>query len=213
MVKRADLKTDRFYKRAKKEGYRSRSAFKLLQIVNKFEVIKKGDTVVDLGAAPGGWSQVAKGLVGDKGMVISVDLQQIEEMEGVVSIKSDITKEKETVTAVREKLRSKGRDLVDVVISDTSPKLSGKRDYDHFRSFELSRSALNIAVALLRKNGNFVAKIFQGVYYNKFYKDVKEKFGYTRAYSPEASRKRSAEVYVIGKGYKKIENKSLTQIN
>jgi 23S rRNA U2552 (ribose-2'-O)-methylase RlmE/FtsJ len=87
-----------------------------------------------------------------------------------------------------------------------SPKLSGKRDYDHFRSFELSRSALNIAVALLRKNGNFVAKIFQGAYYNKFYKDVKEKFGYTRAYSPEVLRKRSAEVYVIGKSYKKIQN-------
>jgi 23S rRNA (uridine2552-2'-O)-methyltransferase len=201
MVKRADLKTDRFYKNAKKEGYRSRSAFKLLQIVNKFEVIKKGDTVVDLGAAPGGWSQVAKALVGERGVVISVDLEQIEEMEGVVSIKSDITKEKETVTAIKEKLRSKRKELVDVVISDASPKLSGKKDYDHFLSFELSKSALNIASALLRKNGNFVAKIFQGAYYNKFYDGVKEKFGYTRAYSPEASRKRSAEVYVIGKSF------------
>jgi 23S rRNA (uridine2552-2'-O)-methyltransferase len=201
MVKRADLKSDRFYKRAKKEGYRSRSAFKLLQIADKFELIKGGDVVIDLGAAPGGWSQVAKALVGERGVVISVDLEQIEEMEGVVSIKSDITKEKETVTAIKEKLRSKRKELVDVVISDASPKLSGKRDYDHFLSFELSKSALNIASALLRKNGNFVAKIFQGAYYNKFYEDVKEKFGYTRAYSPEASRKKSAEVYVIGKSF------------
>lgn len=200
MVKRTDLKTDRFYKEAKKEGYRSRSAFKLLQIVNKFELIKEGDVVVDLGAAPGGWSQVAKVLVGERGVVISVDLQRIEEIEDVVIIKSNITKEEETIKAIKDWL--KGRDAVDVVISDASPKLSGNRDYDHFRSSELSRSALNIASALLMKNGNFVAKIFQGAYYNKFYRAVKEKFKYARAYSPEASRKRSAEVYVVGKGYK-----------
>ncbi|MBC8520710.1 MAG: 23S rRNA (uridine(2552)-2'-O)-methyltransferase [Methanomicrobia archaeon] len=199
MVKRTDLKSDRFYKEAKKEGYRSRSAFKLLQIVNKFELIKEGDVVVDLGAAPGGWSQVAKVLVGEKGVVISVDLQRIEKIEDVVIIKSDITKEEETVTAIKDLM--KGRDAVNVVISDASPKLSGNRDYDHFRSSELSTSALNIASALLMKNGNFVAKIFQGAYYDKFYRAVKEKFRYARAYSPEASRKRSAEVYVIGKKF------------
>ncbi|MGB2728688.1 MAG: SAM-dependent methyltransferase [Halobacteriota archaeon] len=199
MVKRTDLKTDRFYKEAKKEGYRSRSAFKLLQIVNKFELIKEGDVVVDLGAAPGGWSQVAKVLAGERGVVISVDLQRIEKIEDVVLITRDITKEEETIKAIKDLM--KGRDVVNVVISDASPKLSGNRDYDHFRSSELSTSALNIASALLMKNGNFVAKIFQGAYYNKFYRAVKEKFRYARAYSPEASRKRSAEVYVIGKGY------------
>lgn len=199
MVKQTALKSDRFYKEAKKEGYRSRSAFKLLQIVNKFELIKEGDVVVDLGAAPGGWSQVAKVLVGEKGVVISVDLQRIEKIEDVVIIKSDITKEEETVTAIKDLM--KGRDAVNVVISDASQKLSGNRDYDHFRSSELSTSALNIASALLMKNGNFVAKIFQGAYYDKFYRAVKEKFRYARAYSPEASRKRSAEVYVIGKKF------------
>jgi 23S rRNA (uridine2552-2'-O)-methyltransferase len=199
MVKRADLKRDRFYKRAKEEGYRSRSAFKLLQIAHKFRVIKEGDVVVDLGAAPGGWSQVAKGLVGARGVVISVDVQRIEKIEGVEIVLSDITKEEATVTAIKELLKE--RELVDVVISDASPKLSGNRTYDHFRSFELSESALNIASALLRTNGSFVAKLFQGACYNTFYKDVAEKFGYTRAYSPEASRKRSAEVYVIGKGF------------
>jgi 23S rRNA (uridine2552-2'-O)-methyltransferase len=201
MVKRADLKRDRFYKRAKEEGYRSRSAFKLLQIEDKYDVIKEGDVIVDLGAAPGGWSQVAKELVGEKGLVISVDLQDIKKLEGVESIKGDITREEETVSAIREKLFSERKDSVDVVLSDVSPKLSGNRDYDHFSSFELSKSALNIASALLRKNGNFVVKIFQGAYYNKFYGDVKEKFRLTRAYSPEASRKRSAEVFVIGKEY------------
>lgn len=199
MVKRTDLKTDRFYKEAKKEGYRSRSAFKLLQIVNKFELIKEGDVVVDLGAAPGGWSQVAKVLAGERGVVISVDLQRIEKIEDVVLITRDITKEEETIKAIKDLM--KGRDVVNVVISDASPKLSGNRDYDKFRSSELSRSALNIASALLMKNGNFVAKIFQGAYYDKFYRAVKEKFRYARAYSPEASRKRSAEVYVIGKKF------------
>ncbi len=202
MVKRGDLKRDRFYKRAKEEGYRSRSAFKLLQIEDKYEVIKEGDVVIDLGAAPGGWSQVAKELVGEKGVVISVDLQRIEKLEGVESIKGDITREKETVSAIREELSPERGGLVDVVLSDASPKLSGNRDYDHFCSYVLSKSALNIASALLRKNGNFVVKIFQGAYYDKFYGDVKAKFRHTRAYSPEASRKRSAEVYVIGKGYK-----------
>ena len=204
MVKQTDLNTDRYYKRAKAEGYRARSAFKLLQIVNKFEVIKEGDIVVDLGAAPGGWSQVAKEIVGEKGVVISVDLQQIEPIEGVESLKSDITNEMETIKTIKETLlmkSSKGKKLVDVVLSDASPKLSGNRDYDHFRSFELAQSVLNIASALLRNNGSFVAKIFQGVCYNEFYKDVQEKFGYTRAYSPAATRKRSAEVYVIGKGF------------
>ena len=204
MVKRADLKRDRYYKRAKAEGYRARSAFKLLQIVNKFELIKEGDIVVDLGAAPGGWSQVAKEIVGEKGVVISVDLQQIEQIEGVESLKSDITNEMETIKTIKETLLmkiSKGKNLVDVVLSDASPKLSGNRDYDHFRSFELAQSVLNVASSLLRNNGCFVAKIFQGVCYNKFYKDVQEKFGYTKAYSPAATRKRSAEVYVIGKGF------------
>lgn len=204
MVKRADLNTDRYYKRAKAEGYRARSAFKLLQIVNKFELIKEGDIVVDLGAAPGGWSQVAKEIVGEKGVVISVDLQQIEQIEGVESVKSDITNEMETIKTIKETLLmkiSKGTDLVDVVLSDASPKLSGNRDYDHFRSFELAQSVLNIASALLRNNGCFVAKTFQGVCYKEFYKDVQKKFGYTKAYSPAATRKRSAEVYVIGKGF------------
>ena len=201
MVKRTDLKTDRFYKNAKKVGYRSRSAFKLLQIEDKYKVIKERDVVIDLGAAPGGWSQVARRLVGKKGVVISVDLRHIEKIGDVLILKSDITKEEETVKAVKEMLLMEGRDSVDVVLSDASPELSGNRSYDHFRSFELSESALKIASALLRKNGDFVAKIFQGDCYKKFYTDVKGKFGYTRAYSPEASRKRSAEVYVIGKGF------------
>ncbi len=201
MVKRADLKGDRFYKSAKELGYRSRSAFKLLQINTKFGLIRAGDVVLDLGAAPGGWSQVAYGLVGDSGLVLSVDLQPMENIADIVILESDITKEQETLTAIKAVLERKGHELVDAVISDLSPQLSGTRDYDQFRSSELSTSALNIASALLKNNGNFVAKIFQGAYYNEFYKSVKAKFRYTRAHSPAASRKGSAEMYVIGKGF------------
>lgn len=196
------MQRDRFYKAAKREGYRSRSAFKLVQIADKFGVIKAGDAVVDLGAAPGGWSQVAHELVGERGVVISVDVQPIAKINGVVVLKSDITREEASITAIKAALLAQGRDAVDVVVSDASPQLSGIKDYDQFRSFELSTAALNIASALLRKNGNFVAKIFQGSYYTQFYESVKERFKETRAYSPAASRKRSAEVYVIGKRHR-----------
>lgn len=202
MVKRTELTRDRFYKRAKEEGYRSRSAYKLMQIEDRFKLINTGDVVIDLGAAPGGWSQVAKTWVGDNGVVISVDLQHIEKIEHVVIIKSDITDAEATIKAIKGTNSLKGRDTVDVVISDVAPNLSGNRDYDQFRSLELSKSALNIASALLRAEGNFVTKIFQGDYYNQFYKAVKDRFRNTKAYSPGASRKRSAEVYVIGKGFR-----------
>jgi 23S rRNA (uridine2552-2'-O)-methyltransferase len=201
MVKRAELKHDRFYKAAKTEGYRSRSAFKLLQIVHKFKLIKPGDVVVDLGAAPGGWSQVARELIGDKGTVISVDLLSMAPIAGVVVLKGDITNE-ETISTILEALASKERKAVDVVISDVAPQLSGNKDLDQYRSCELSTAALTIATELLKEKGNFVTKIFQGEYYPQFYKSVKIKFKDTRAYSPAATRKRSAEVYVVGKGYK-----------
>jgi 23S rRNA (uridine2552-2'-O)-methyltransferase len=201
MVKRADLKHDRFYKEAKTAGYRSRSAFKLLQISRKFTLIKPGDVVVDLGAAPGGWSQVARELVGDRGLVVSVDLQPMAPLAGVVVLKGDITNE-ETIATIQEALASHARKAVDVVISDAAPQLSGNKDLDQYRSFELSTAALTLAVKLLKNNGSFVTKIFQGEYYPEFYKNVKEQFQITKAYAPEASRKRSAEVYVVGKGYR-----------
>jgi 23S rRNA (uridine2552-2'-O)-methyltransferase len=201
MVKRADLKHDRFYKEAKTAGYRSRSAFKLLQISKKFTLIKAGDVVVDLGAAPGGWSQIARELVGEYGMVVSVDLLSMAPIAGVVILKGDITNE-ETISTIHEALASHERKAVDVVISDVAPQLSGNKELDQYRSCELSTAALNVATALLKKNGSFVTKIFQGEYYPEFYKSVKEKFRAVKAYAPEASRKRSAEVYVVGKGYK-----------
>jgi len=208
MVRRRELARDRFYIRAKEEGFRARSAYKLKEIEAKFRIIKRGDTVIDLGAAPGGWSQVASELVGAHGVVISVDLQHIEPIEGVVTLRGDITDQESTIKLLKDALMMRGlhgrgnNSVAAVVLSDAAPKLSGNRAYDHYRSFELSKAALGIATALLKPGGNFVAKIFQGEYYRAFYNAVKDVFHDTRAYTPKASHKRSAEVFVIGKRFK-----------
>lgn len=193
-------KEDSFYKRAKKVGYRSRAAFKLIQINCVFKIMKEGDTVVDLGAAPGGWSQVTKEIVGEKGVVISVDKQRMEEIKGVIFIECDIKKEEEAVNAIKHALNNFAN--VNVIISDASPKLSGHKNYDHFRSLELSEASLNIAFLLLKEGGNFVTKMFQGDFFKDFQEKMKKKFSFVKVHSPKASRKSSAEVYVIGKGFK-----------
>ncbi|MEA2054495.1 MAG: RlmE family RNA methyltransferase [Candidatus Thermoplasmatota archaeon] len=187
-----ELKKERYYRSAKNEGYRARSAYKLLQINQKYRIIKRGDVVVDLGASPGGWSQVAVKL---GARVIAVDIQDMQPIEGVKFIRGDITDE-ETL----EQLKREAKD-VDVVISDMSPNLSGNYVMDQARSVWLSRNALNVARILLRENGNFICKVFVGEDYSQFLKDVKEYFRVTKPYSPQASRKRSSEIYVVAKNF------------
>ena len=186
---------DYFYHRAKKEGYRSRAAYKLKQINIKYKVIKPDFTVVDLGAAPGGWLQVAKELSG--GRVIGVDCQKIKPIEGVETIKGDITRE-DTLKKINEMIKEHG---VDTVICDTSPNLTGNWDVDHARSIDLSRCALDLAKNLLMPGGNFVVKVFQGDMFKEFLDEVKQNFDYVKAYTPQASRKQSAEIYIIGMKY------------
>jgi 23S rRNA (uridine2552-2'-O)-methyltransferase len=183
---------DYFYRKAKDEGYRSRAAFKLKQINQRFNVIKKGDTVVDLGAAPGGWLQVAKELSGGK--VVGVDMLPIEEIEGVGTIKGDIRLDS-TVEKIKELIKKEA----DVVICDAAPNLSGNWSYDHARSIDLATSALECARKLLKPGGRFVVKVFQGDMFPDFLDKVRRDFGKVQAFSPEASRKQSAEIYVIGK--------------
>lgn len=195
----AEQRKDVFYRLAKKYGYRSRAAFKLLQINAKFRVIRRGDVVIDLGAAPGGWLQVAKELSG--GVVIGVDLQPIAKIEGVETLRCDITSE-DAPEKIKEVLRKFSCERADVVLSDASPNISGVWSYDHFRSYELCEAALKIATTLLKSGGNFVTKIFQGESFKDFYEEVRRKFTFAKAYSPQASRKRSAEIYIVGKGFK-----------
>ncbi len=184
---------DYFYRKAKKEGYRSRAAFKLKQINERFGIIRRGDVVVDLGAAPGGWLQVAHELSG--GRVVGVDILPIEEIEGVETIKGDIRLDS-TVEKIKDVLGNKG---ADAVICDAAPNLSGNWSYDHARSIDLATSALECAGKILKPGGRFAVKVFQGDMFPRFLEKARGYFMNVRAFSPEASRKQSAEIYVVCK--------------
>jgi 23S rRNA (uridine2552-2'-O)-methyltransferase len=183
---------DHYYRLAKEEGYRARSAYKLLQINEKFHIIKKGNSVVDLGAAPGGWLQVAQKL--SDGKIVGIDLEAIESVPGTVTFRADITQES-TVDLVKSAL---GGDA-DVVISDAAPNLTGAWDMDHAVSIDLARSSLRMAKALLRPRGNFLVKVFQGDMFVDYLNEVRKEFASVQAHSPPASRKESAETYVVAK--------------
>ncbi len=189
---------DYYYRKAKQEKYRSRAAYKLKQLNEKFKIIKKGHTVLDLGAAPGGWTQVLREFVGSEGLVLGVDLSGIRPLEydNVYTIKGDFTTP-EVITQIKEKI---GR--ADVVVSDASPDISGVWDIDHFCSVELSREALALAKDVLKPRGNFLIKVFQGCEVDDFWKEVKPAFNYAKRTKPKASRDTSAEIYIVGKGLK-----------
>ena len=184
-------RSDAFQRRARREGYRSRSVYKLMDIQKRSKIFRKDDTVLDLGAAPGGWSQIALEYIGEDGKLIGVDLQHILPLKGAQFLQGDI-REPETRKEL-EKLVPK----VDVVLSDMSPNLSGNYSVDQARSVELASFALEIASE--RKTNSFVVKVFEGSDFQDFRKAVIDEFGSVRTLSPEASRKQSSEVYLIAK--------------
>lgn len=186
---------DTYYWRAKDEGFRSRASYKLFQINQKHNIIKPGDTVVDLGAAPGGWLEVAKKISG--GRIVGVDLQKISPIEGVETIKGDITADR----TIEKILGMVGKAGADVVICDAAPNLSGNWSLDHARSIDLTKSALECAKKILKPGGHFVVKVFQGDMFKDFLDEVSNNFTFTRSYSPHASRSQSAEIYIIGKKF------------
>lgn len=194
-----DRKEDYFYKKAKKEGYRARSSFKLKQIQQKFHIIHLNDIVLDLGAAPGGWSQVALELVGPAGLVIAVDIDRIQPIPNVIFIQGDIT-DQETFMHIKDIIEEKP---VDVVLSDMSPDISGNYSVDHARSVYLCEKALEVARESLGYKGNFVCKIFMGSDYENFIKEVRKWFSQVKSFTPPASRKSSSETYIIAKNFKK----------
>ena len=184
-------RTDAFQKRARREGYRSRSVYKLMDIQKRSKIFRKDDTVLDLGAAPGGWSQIALEYIGEDGKLVGMDLQHILPLKGAQFLQGDI-REPETRKEL-EKLVPKA----DVVLSDMSPNLSGNYSVDQARSVELSTLALEIASE--REANSFVVKVFEGSDFQDFRKAVIDEFGSVRTLSPEASRKQSSEVYLIAK--------------
>ena len=184
-------RSDAFQRKARREGYRARSAYKLMDIQKKSKIFKLGATVLDLGAAPGGWSQVALEYIGEEGKLFGIDLQHILPLKGAQFIQGDLRDNE--IRRQLEKLVPRA----DAVISDMSPNLSGNYSVDQARSVELSSLALEIAAE--RKSKFFVCKVFEGSDFQEFRKAVIDEFGSVRTLSPEASRKQSSEVYLIAK--------------
>jgi 23S rRNA (uridine2552-2'-O)-methyltransferase len=190
---RAQRSRDKYYRMAKRENYRSRASYKLKQIDHKYALIEVGDTIVDLGASPGGWSQVARELGGPESKVFALDLERMPPLEGVTFIRGDIMNE-----AVVERLLELVPQGVDVVISDMSPDISGAYPYDHARSIELCEHALKFATCVLKDGGNFAVKMFFGDLSRGFVGRVGRFFDEVHTYHPRASRSTSSELYVIG---------------
>jgi len=192
-----ERKKDYFYRKAKEERFRSRAAYKLIEVVERFDLIKVGDVVVDLGAAPGGWMQTALKVVGEKGYVLGVDVKEIEplEAENTRFVICDIN-DPQIVETIRDFLPR----AADVVISDVSPNISGVWEVDHARQIDLARRSLLIADSVLKLGGNFFVKVFQGDLLEDFVSEMRQRFQFVRLIKPEASRRKSSELFVLGMG-------------
>lgn len=190
-----DRRRDYYYRKAKEEKYRSRAAYKLLQAVEKYNFIKKGNVVVDLGAAPGGWMQVVEKIVGNKGFVLGVDIKPLAPFpqKFVRTIIGDITYP-ETVQQILDFLPREA----DTVISDASPNISGVWEVDHARQIDLAHQAFKIALKILSPSGNFFVKIFEGDMLNDFINIIKNHFKVIKITKPKASRAKSSELFVLG---------------
>ncbi len=189
--------SDQYVKQSKEDGYRSRASYKLLELHEKDRLFRSGMAVVDLGAAPGGWCQVAAELVGHKGRVFASDILPMDGMAGVEFVQGDFTEE----SVLNELLGLMGDELADLVISDMAPNMSGMADVDQPRSMYLVELALDMARQVLKPKGVFVAKVFQGEGFDELLKECRASFKTVVTRKPGASRARSREVYVVGKGF------------
>ena len=187
---------DIYVKRAQKEGYRSRAAYKLLEINEKDRLIRPGMTVADLGSAPGSWSQIAARLAGDRGRVIASDILPMDALPGVTFVQGDFREQ----SVFDQILAAIGNVPVDLVISDIAPNMSGT-SADQPRAIYLCELALDMAVRVLKPGGNFVVKVFQGEGYDAYRKQVQAHFKTLKTRKPQASRPRSPEVYLLGQGF------------
>jgi 23S rRNA (uridine2552-2'-O)-methyltransferase len=183
---------------AKARGYRSRAAFKLQQIAKHYHPIRRGDSVLDLGAAPGGWLQAAHQIVGNHGYILGVDKDPIPELPfgNVRTLEADVSDEKVLLSIL-----SSGPSKYDVVLSDLAPNVSGVWEVDHARQIDLARCALRIACDVLKPSGNLLVKVFQGSEINDFRNEMKRRFQLLRIIKPPASRAESAELYFLGLGF------------
>ena len=190
---------DKYVLEAQKKGFRSRAIFKIEEIQGKDKLLKSGMTVVDLGAAPGGWSQYAAEQVGDGGQVIACDILPMDSLPGVSFLQGDF-REEAVLDALLERIKP---DMVDVVMSDMAPNMSGNLASDQPRAMYLVELALDMCREVLAPNGAFVVKVFQGAGFDEFRKQVVDSFDVLKTAKPAASRARSKEVFLVGQGRKK----------
>jgi len=190
--------SDEYVQRSRADGYRSRASYKLLELQKSDRLIRKGDLVVDLGAAPGGWTQVAAQLVGEKGCVVASDILPMDSLADVEFVQGDFTEDE----VLERVLAALGGRRADLVMSDMAPNMSGIRDVDQPRAMLLAELALEFARKVLKPGGKFVCKVFHGEGFDVFVKELRMAFGTVLTRKPDASRGRSREVYVISKEFR-----------
>ena len=191
---------DSYFKEAKNKGYRSRSALKLLDINKKFRILKNGQSVVDIGAYPGGWSQILSKYVYSKTLlnkIVAIDIKEIKPIHNIIFLKKNIFDDQ--CTDILKKYFSNG---IDLIISDAAPSTSGNNFKDHFSSLEICNKALKIALNTLNKGGHLVLKIFQGKDMELFTKQVKKRFLNFNLYKPKSSKSESREIFIIARFFK-----------
>ncbi len=189
---------DPYVKKAQKDGYRSRASYKLLEIQEKDRLLRPGMTVVDLGAAPGGWCQVASRLIGERGRIIASDILPMDGIADVTFIQGDFTEDE----VFEQILAAIGGQPVDLVISDMAPNMSGTPAVDQPRAMYLCELALDMAARVLRPDGDFLIKVFHGEGFDDYYRDMRARFDKVLTRKPGASRDRSRETYLLGRGFK-----------
>lgn len=189
---------DPYVKQAQKDGYRSRASYKLLEVQEKYKLIRPGMSVVDLGAAPGGWSQVTSRLIGGQGRLIASDILEMDSIPDVTFIQGDFTQD-EVLARILEAV---GNSQVDLVISDMAPNMSGTPAVDMPKAMFLCELALDLAQRILKPGGNFLIKIFQGEGFDIYLKDARQKFDKVQMIKPDSSRDSSREQYMLAWGYR-----------
>ena len=187
---------DPFVKMAQKDGYRSRASYKLLEVQEKDRILRPGMTVIDLGSAPGGWSQVTSRVIGDKGTLIASDILPMSAIADVTFIEGDFTEDK----VFNEIMDAVGNQPVDLVISDMAPNMSGVRTADQAAAMYLCELALDLATKVLRPGGDFLIKIFHGEGFDEYLRDVRQRFDKVQMRKPTSSRDRSREQYLLARG-------------
>jgi 23S rRNA (uridine2552-2'-O)-methyltransferase len=196
----AEHESDPYVKRAREEGWRSRAVFKLEEIQKSDRILRPGMTIIDLGAAPGGWSQYASRVLGGKGRIVAMDLLEMPALPGVEFLQGDFNDDR----VLEQLLERVGPDKVDLVMSDIAPNMMGIADVDHDRSMQLVELALDFAGRTLRPGGDFLAKVFQGRGFQPLLAELRGRFETVKLRKPKASRSRSAEVYVLARGYRLV---------